>query len=61
MQTPQMTKLISKFQRPGGRGGEREGGCTSTNLPIVIYMLVDIVNITNDAIIYASEAVVVWH
>ena len=34
---------------------------TSTKVPIVIYILVDILNITNDTIIYASEAVVVWH
>ena len=61
MQTPQMTKTMYKLQRPGGWGGEREGGCTSTKVPIVIYILVDILNITNDAIIYASEAVVVWH
>ena len=37
---------------------------TSTNVPIVIYtiddMVADIVNATKDAIIYDSEAVVVW-
>ena len=65
MKTPQMTKAMYKLQRPGGGGGEREGGCTSTNITIVIYtlihMLVDNVYATNDDIIYASEAVVVWH
>ena len=65
MKTPQMTKAMYKLQRPGGGGGEREGGCTSTKVTIVIYtlihMLVDNIYATNDDIIYASEAVVVWH
>ena len=62
MQTPQMTKTMYKLQRPGGWGGEREGGCTSTNVvTIVIYTLNHMLVDTNDDIIYASEAVVVWH